>query len=915
MLNPSAFANAAPAGVAVLEVAGGSTETSALPFVPLQRTTVNGRWHGPLADITVTHIYSYTRAQCDRVLEAIYRFPLPGDAAVRRVVLTFGEVEIVAELKERGQAEADYAEAKRQGRQAALTTRESPDVFTLRVAGLQPDQDVVVETTYAQLADAEGVGWSLRIPLTTAPRYTRSDERGNRASQGQPLATYRDPGHRFSLDMLTGNEGTITSTTHALRATEEDDHTRVQLATGEMVPDRDCVLHWQPIQGWDRPALHVVLGDDPGKGHAYFAALVAPPSSADTTRAPAREAIVLVDHSGSMDGLKREAADRAALRFVSDLSAGDRFNLGMFHDTCAWLGPDPVPAGPDALPRAERFLAKGDGGGTNLGVALEQALTQKRLPGEISRQVVVITDAQVTDETRILGMVENEARRADRRRVSVLCIDAAPNSYLTLQLAREGGGIARFLTSAPDDRDMGEALQATIAGWSQPVAVGLRLEVSREGLEVSESVQQPGPAGWSAVDLGDLTTGRSLWVVGRVPTGGSADLTFRLAGAAAAEAHPVQGPQHSPGALKAVFGAYRVHGLERLVDADMPEGELAQELKRLGYGPAHLPGADAGGRSVYPENARRTTRSALSALLLSEALDYGLLCSVTGFVAVRREQGRKVEETAEVGNALPAGWSEGFAVPRSAPRRAACIAPPRGKDAGMVSFLMPGAVGSDATISDVVNRYGRPLRTLPETGNWPIRLRRACETARARLEGVQAALAPLAEYEESLRNLWDLGIPELVHRLLQQRNALADKLQDPSRRGEDWLRALERDLSPWGIKALGEPLWHPDLQDDLTQRLAQAVQAVAPAVKRMTERTESAVGGSQETEPVRRAAEDVLRALASAEHLCRQPRLEARRVLTEVQRALYSLQDIPSLLDAAERDAAGATGDAAPGVK
>ncbi|MHB1317183.1 MAG: VIT domain-containing protein, partial [Anaerolineae bacterium] len=284
MFNPLAFANAAPAGVAVLEtIASDERLITRMPFVPLRRTTVNGRWEGPLAELTITHTYAYTRAQCDSVLEAVYRFPLPGDAAVRRVVVTFGDVEIVAELKERRAAEQDYEEAKREGRQAALTTRESPDVFTLRVAGLQPDQEVVVETTCVLLANATSSAgaWSLRIPLTTAPRYTRQDEvvgRGaggrRRSANAQPLAVFRDPGHRFALDLITAT-GRISSTTHVLSAVEEDGHTRTQLAQGELLPDRDCVLTWAPVQAREDTTLHVLTGEQ--SEHTYFVALVSPP--------------------------------------------------------------------------------------------------------------------------------------------------------------------------------------------------------------------------------------------------------------------------------------------------------------------------------------------------------------------------------------------------------------------------------------------------------------------------------------------------------------------------------------------------------------------------------------------------------------------------------------------------------------
>src|SRR5438132_895396 len=83
------------------------------------------------------------------------------------------------------------------GRPAAPAARETPGVFTLKVTGLQPDQEVTVETAYVQLARPAGGGWSLRIPLTVAPRFVRNDEQGSRAPQGQPLALARDPGHRF----------------------------------------------------------------------------------------------------------------------------------------------------------------------------------------------------------------------------------------------------------------------------------------------------------------------------------------------------------------------------------------------------------------------------------------------------------------------------------------------------------------------------------------------------------------------------------------------------------------------------------------------------------------------------------------------------------------------------------------------
>ncbi|MEA2631709.1 MAG: Ca-activated chloride channel, partial [Chloroflexota bacterium] len=441
MFNPNGFENSRPDGISVLEVVGGGDDAgSARRFVPLRRTELRGDVAGPLAALRLTQVFSYSAGQCDRVLEAVYRFPLSGDAAVTSVRVRFGDVAIRAELAERGRAEADYEEARRKGRQAALATRESPDVFTLQVAGLRPDQEVTVETAFVQRARPEGAGWSLRVPLTTSPRYVRDDEAGTRPAEGQPLGLLRDPGHRFALDLALRGASAVESPTHRLDVAREGDGRRVRLRDGEVVPDRDCVLSWRPEQDPGRPALQVLLHDDPASGQVYFLALVAPPATRDAGRGLPREVILLVDHSGSMEGPKWQAADWAVERFLSDLSGRDAFGLGLFHTTTRWFAPAPRPADPQSVGEAVAFLkAHRDSGGTNLGVALEQALGLKRGPGEAARHVLIVTDAEVSDAGRIVHLADQEARRGDRRRVSVLCIDAAPNSVLALELAERGG--------------------------------------------------------------------------------------------------------------------------------------------------------------------------------------------------------------------------------------------------------------------------------------------------------------------------------------------------------------------------------------------------------------------------------------------------------------------------------------------
>ena len=665
MFHPSAYENARPDGFGVLEVVGDGDAGQARRFVPLRRTELRGEVAGPLAALRLTQVFGYVAAQCDRVLEAAYRFPLPGDAAVTAVRVRFGDAEIRAELKERQQAEADYDRAKEQGRQAALATREAPDVFTLQVAGIRPDQEVTVETSYVQLARPEGPGWSLRIPLTTAPRYVRSDEAGTRPAAGQPLGLLRDPGHRFALDLAVRGADAVESPTHPLEVARDGDRRRVRLRDGEVLPDRDCVLTWRVAQDRDRPALHVLVHDDAAAGHAYFLALVAPPAARDPGRGVPREVVLLVDHSGSMDGPKWQAADWAVERFLADLTKRDAFALGLFHTTTRWLGPAPGPAEERAVGEAVAFLEKHrDSGGTELGVALEQALGLGRAAGERARHVLIVTDAQVSDEGRILRLAEAESRRVDRRRISLLCLDAAPNSYLALELADRGGGVARFLTSDPEQGDIATALDEVLADWSEPVLAGLRLEVDRPGVQVAGHAVSESD-GRGGIDLGDLPAGRPLWVVGRVPRGEGGPLSFRLATGGGHELAGCQielaGEAPEGRALTALFGARRVLALEHLIHAGYAEAELGAELRRLGHDPDRvLEGRPEAAPKVYAENARADAVAALRGLLVREALGCGLASSETAFVAVRSEAGRAVEGRVAVANALPAGWSEDF---------------------------------------------------------------------------------------------------------------------------------------------------------------------------------------------------------------------------------------------------------------
>jgi Ca-activated chloride channel family protein len=737
MFNPQHFYNSRGDGFPVMEMVGPSEQPRR--FVPLQRSELRGRITGPLADLVLEQRFQFSAEQSQAVVEALYRFPLPGDAAIRTVTVRFGDVEIRANLKPRAEAEAEYAAAKEAGKQAVLATRGGPNVFALRVAGLIPDQPITVETAFVQLARPAGVGWSLRVPVTLAPRYVREDEAAGRTSgrpgEALPLGLMRDPGHRFALALTVEGATAIASPTYKLAQEPASDGAGesmvVRLAAGEVLPDRDLVLTWTPPQQAEHPVIQVFAHEDPQTERIYFLAQVAPPrldaadSHVEHSSVKEKEITLVVDHSGSMSGPKWEAADWATERLLRSLQPQDTFALAVFHNMTFWLDRQLHPATPEQVERAVAwFKARRDSGGTELGVALEQALAIPKRSGSdetgsVARSVLVVTDGQVTDHARLMQLADREFATPDRRRISVLCIDSAPNDYLANQLAERGGGIARFLTSSPGEEDITTALDEILADWAAPALVGLQLTVNRAEVHgVGRRTLSSSGDGRAALDLGDLPAGRVVWVAGSVPHEDNLlELRLELGDGVA-----IAGAQATVGdypAVAALAGAWRIAELEYLAQARALEpDEVARRLHDLGYGQARLQPAIREQPTLYPENRSSQWQAAIERLLVEESLAFGLVSSATAFVAVRQEAGQPVTEVVEVANALPVSWSETFL--------SAAFMPPPTPGGGVVrslkASLLPRGLAAQSFASSMLPAQGLPMpaevaRQAPVTGS------------------------------------------------------------------------------------------------------------------------------------------------------------------------------------------------------
>ncbi|HWQ65889.1 MAG TPA: VIT and VWA domain-containing protein [Methanospirillum sp.] len=637
--NPNFYENSVIQGVPFLQWrVSDNQEIRETQVAPLKKSILEGTVSGPLAEFQLLQIFSFERKEINGPIEVVYRFPLPGDSAVTGVIVSFGDEIIETQLLPRSTAEEQYQDARQTRRQAAILTRESPDVFTLKIHGINPGIQLQVRTKFIQVSVSEESGFSFRIPLTTSPRFVRSDETNSRHAEGNPLVVVHDPMHRFSV-RLSAAGGLLQSPTHPLNLIDGE----YTLSEGEIVPDRDFQIFFIPQKNDESFSAQIFTS--PGNESSILA-LITPPRTAK--RIPL-DVLVLVDHSGSMNGPKRYAADNAVKKFVSHLQPEDVFNLACFDHTQKWHTQNPVPASVHEVVSALSLLDEKMGGATNLGVIIEQSLMQDRVPSNTSRHVLLISDCEVSDMGRIYQVVRQEQDRKDGRRCSVLCIDSSPNSTLARRIAEISGGVVRFLTSDPNEHDIENALSDILSSFENIVAEGVTLTVNRSSL-ISNGKRVSSDSSSSTIMVPPVSEGRASWVIGEAGQGeGPLVCAITLPDGTSVPINEFP----SPGVSK-IMGAWVIQQLEYLMHSDSSDDEVYCALEDLGI-KGHVKESHLT-EGIYAENRIAKLRKSLSSVIQQISLETGVISSETAFYAERKAQGEKTQVEVIVPSANPHGW-------------------------------------------------------------------------------------------------------------------------------------------------------------------------------------------------------------------------------------------------------------------
>lgn len=552
-------------------------------------------------------------------IEAVYTFPLPDGAAVCGFEVVTGSHVLTGVIEESDKAIEKYDDAIAEGHGAFMIEQDRPDVFTARVGNIKPRQAATIRLTYVCALDRVDRSMRVAFPTTIAPRYQTATATDpiEAAIDGDAL----NPPHVLSVpyglslevDVALGRQlARISSPSHAIDVINGEDGTcRVSFAGGVADMNRDVVL----LIDLKREAAPQVQAAPGREGETYLAVTFVPEfDESERIERKAGETIFVLDCSGSMQGQSIAQATAALELCLRSMSLGDTFNICRFGSNWDLLASEPLVYGQETFDRALRHVRQGANlGGTELYSPLEAILSIAPPPGVV-RNVILLTDGQVTNESAVITLAR---KHRAHNRIFSFGIGAAASSFLVKGIARATGGVAEFICAGEriDDKVL-----RTFGRIASPKVTDVSIDW--DGCDVQTLAELP-----------PIFDGDVLAVFGRAPARVPRHVTLHCNTPTGPRSWSVEVPpaREDDGTIAAMWARRAIQSLEEV------NGSARGRLKR-------------GARTREAE------------MLINLSKQFGLLCSLTTFVAIQhrspaeRNAGRPVLRRVPI--LLAEGWGE-----------------------------------------------------------------------------------------------------------------------------------------------------------------------------------------------------------------------------------------------------------------
>ncbi len=473
----------------------------AVDKLPLKETRADVHIAGVIADVLVTQVY---RNEGSRPLSARYVFPASTRAAVHGMTMQVGNERIRAKIREKEQAKKEYEEAKAAGKSAALLEQQRPNVFTMSVANVMPQDEIRVELHYSELLVPTDGTYEFVYPTVVGPRYSNAPESKTESSWVKSPYQHekQEPSYKFDIQARVAAGmpiDEISCPSHQTHVDWEDGNTaKVSLDPREANGgNRDYILRYR-LTGQQVQTGLLLYPGQPGQDEKFFLLMVQPPKRVEPAQIPPREYLFVLDVSGSMSGFPLDTAKALMTQLVSGLRPTDRFDVLLFSGASKLIEPQSVPATPENVRRVMDEVESAEGGGeTELGAALDRAMSLPKAEG-VSRTMIVITDGFVEAEASICEQIRT---RLDRSNLFAFGIGTSVNRSLIEGMAHAGQGEPFIVTDDSEAQEMAKRFQRYV---KSPVLTHVAVETN--GFQTSDV---------EPLSIPDLFADRPLVVFGK----------------------------------------------------------------------------------------------------------------------------------------------------------------------------------------------------------------------------------------------------------------------------------------------------------------------------------------------------------------------------------------------------------------
>jgi Ca-activated chloride channel homolog len=425
-------------------------------------------------------------------VEGTYIFPLPEDAAVSSFDMWVDGKKLEGKLMNRDEARRIYEDIVRQQKDPALLEYAGRGAFQARIFPIPPHGERRIQLTYTQVLPQQSGLVHYRYPLNTEKFSAR------------PLSEVSISVNLKDRSALRA----IYSPSHQVQVVRNGDTAAtVGYEATDVRPDRDFDLYYS--LSTDQIAVNLLsykTSDEDG----YFLLLVTPPIEAQGEQV-AKDVVLVLDTSGSMDGEKIIQAKGAAKYVLDNLGDRDRFNIVAFSTATRLFSDKPASVAQRAA--GKDFVDKLQAAGST---DINRALLEAIAGADPTRPTVVIflTDglptAGETDPDQIIANVGASAPKSVRLFSFGVGYDV--DTVLLDELSSKQRGTSAYV--APD-QDIKEEVSGFYEKVSTPVLVDVQAAFS--GVTVDDMYPYPLP---------DLFAGSQLVVAGRYRAGGAAGLSL-----------------------------------------------------------------------------------------------------------------------------------------------------------------------------------------------------------------------------------------------------------------------------------------------------------------------------------------------------------------------------------------------------